>query len=99
MTNLSIWVALGPKLKPENVVLIGIRDLDSRERELVAASKVHVFTMKEIDLLGMSEVCRRTVAAVTSGTKGFHVSLDLDGIDPAVAPGVGHSGTRRTVLS
>lgn len=78
-----------PKVQPDKVALIGVRDLDDTERELVARSGVKVFTMMEVDRLGMSRVAEEALAVVTAGTAGFHVSLDLDGIDPTVAPGVG----------
>jgi arginase len=77
-----------PKVKPEHTVLIGIRDLDVGERDLVKKSGALVFTMKEVDQFGMSEVARRAIERVTYGTAGFHLSVDLDGIDPMVAPGV-----------
>ncbi len=60
-----------------------------REKKIVRASKVHVFTMKEIDRLGIAEVMERAIAIATQGTGGFHVSYDLDACDPTVAPGVG----------
>jgi len=78
-----------PKVQPENVVLIGIRDLDDNERKLVAQSGVVAFTMKEIDRMGMSKVADRALEVATQGTAGVHVSLDLDALDPRVAPGVG----------
>ena len=77
-----------PKVKPEHTVLIGIRDLDTGEKELIKKSGALVFTMKEVDQFGMSEVARRALERVTYGTAGFHLSVDLDGIDPMVAPGV-----------
>ena len=70
-------------------MLVGIRNLDEREKEIVRASKVQVFTMKEIDRLGIAEVMERAIAIATRGTGGFHVSFDLDACDPTVAPGVG----------
>jgi len=78
-----------PKVRPENVALVGIRDLDAREKELVARSGVRAFTMRDIDELGMSEVARRVLETVQDGTAGFHLSFDVDGLDPAVAPGTG----------
>ena len=72
-----------------HTVLVGIRNLDEREKEIVRASKVHVFTMKEIDRLGIAEVMERAIAIASGGTGGFHVSYDLDACDPTVAPGVG----------
>ena len=77
-----------PKVKPEHTVLIGIRDLDVGEKELIKKSGALVFTMKEVDQFGMSEVARRALERVTYGTAGFHLSVDLDGVDPMVAPGV-----------
>ncbi|MFG0316241.1 MAG: arginase [Planctomycetota bacterium JB042] len=78
-----------PKVDPDNCVLIGIRSLDQREREMVKASGIHVFTMKEIDRLGMAEVVDQAIETASRGTAGIHVSFDLDGLDPQVAPGVG----------
>ena len=77
-----------PKVKPEHTVLIGIRDLDVGEKDLIKKSGALVFTMKEVDQLGMSEVARRALERVNNGTSGFHLSVDLDGVDPMVAPGV-----------
>ncbi len=73
----------------KHTVLVGIRNLDDREKEIVRAAKVHVFTMKEIDRLGIAEVMERAISLASRGTGGFHVSYDLDVCDPTVAPGVG----------
>jgi arginase len=78
-----------PAVKPGNVVLIGVRDVDSLEREIVRESGVKVFTMRDIDDLGMAAVCRETIEIVTNGTAGFHISFDVDGCDPSVMPGSG----------
>ena len=78
-----------PAVLARHTVLVGIRNLDEREKEIVRAAKVHVFTMKEIDRLGIAEVMERAIALATRGTGGFHVSYDLDVCDPTVAPGVG----------
>lgn len=78
-----------PKLEPQNVVLIGIRSLDPWERDIVRRSGIHVFTMKEVDLLGMAKVTELAIAAASDGTAGFHLSFDLDGLDPQIAPGTG----------
>lgn len=78
-----------PKLKPENVVIIGARDLDVGERELTKRIGLKVYTMHEIDKLGMARVMEEAIAHVSKGTDGVHLSLDLDGIDPHDAPGVG----------
>jgi arginase len=78
-----------PAVLAKHTVLVGIRNLDEREKQSVRAAGVQVFTMKEIDRLGISEVMERAVAIVSRGTGGFHVSYDLDVCDPMVAPGVG----------
>ncbi|GAB6932402.1 arginase [Calditerricola satsumensis] len=78
-----------PKVRPENVVIIGARDLDPGERELIKRIGLRVFTMHEIDRLGMSRVMEEALAIVTNGTDGVHLSLDLDAVDPHDAPGVG----------
>jgi arginase len=78
-----------PKVRPEHTVLVGVRNLDDREKALVRASKVHVFTMKEIDRLGMATVAEQAVQLAGAGTAGIHVSFDVDVCDPAIAPGVG----------
>jgi arginase len=78
-----------PKVEPQNTVLIGIRSLDTSERDVLKRSGVKAFTMKEIDRLGMGVVTEQAIAAATAGTAGFHLSFDLDGMDPLVAPGTG----------
>jgi len=78
-----------PKLNPDKVVLIGIRDIDAGERKIIRESGIHVFTMRDIDEHGMAKVARKTIDIVTNGTAGFHVSFDVDGCDPTVIPGSG----------
>ena len=78
-----------PKVKPENVALIGIRDIDSHERRNIKESGIHAFTMREIDELGMAAIARRALEIVNDGTAGFHISFDVDGCDPTVIPGSG----------
>ncbi len=78
-----------PKAQAQNCVLVGARDLDSRERRTVKQSGAHVFTMRDIDEHGMRAVMKRSLALVTEGTAGFVVSLDMDVVDPDEAPGVG----------
>ena len=68
---------------------IGVRNLDDREKDLVRNSGVHVYTMKDIDRLGVAAIAAEALQAVSSGTAGIHVSFDLDVCDPAIAPGVG----------
>ena len=78
-----------PKVLPEHTVLIGIRNLDTREKEIVRDSGVHVFTMKDIDRSGIAAVVEQALSLAGSGTAGIHVSFDLDVCDPTIAPGVG----------
>jgi arginase len=78
-----------PKVQPENCVLVGIRDVDSFEKENIRKSGVSVFTMRDIDERGMRSVMEEAIALASKGTAGFHVSLDMDWIDPEDAPGVG----------
>lgn len=78
-----------PTVHPGNVCVIGARDIDAAERDIVRESGIRVFTMAEIDERGMAACMDEAIARVTSGTVGFHLSFDLDGIDPMIAPGVG----------
>ncbi|RHW34802.1 arginase [Neobacillus notoginsengisoli] len=78
-----------PKVKPENVVIIGARALDDGEKELIKETGIKVYTMHEIDRMGMAKVMEETIAYLKERTDGVHLSLDLDGLDPLDAPGVG----------
>jgi arginase len=78
-----------PAIHAEHTVLVGIRNLDDIEKQLVRDSKVHVFTMKDIDRLGITQVMEKALALACDGTAGVHVSFDLDVCDPSIAPGVG----------
>jgi arginase len=78
-----------PKVLAENTVLIGIRDVDETERENIRRAGVTVFTMRDIDELGLRAVMERAMPIAAKGTAGYHVSLDLDWVDPEEAPGVG----------
>lgn len=87
--DLAGILGFSPKLNPDKVVLIGIRDIDAGERTIINESGIHVFTMRDIDELGMATVSRRAMEIVTNGTAGFHMSFDVDGCDPSVIPGSG----------
>lgn len=78
-----------PKVRPEHTVLVGVRDLDAREKDEVRRSGVHVFTMKDIDRRGLAAVIEQAIALAGRETGGIHVSFDLDVCDPTIAPGVG----------
>ncbi len=78
-----------PMVEPRNVTLVGIRELDAKERRLVKDSGVHIFTMRDIDERGMREVMSEALRFATDDTVGAAVSLDMDFVDPSDAPGVG----------
>jgi arginase len=78
-----------PKVRPENCVLVGIRDVDAHEKENILRAGVEVFTMRDIDERGMRAVMEEALRMAGRGTAGYHVSLDMDWIDPEDAPGVG----------
>ncbi len=79
-----------PKVATANAVLIGLRDIDAGERENIRrAGMKAVYTMRDIDERGMRAVMEEALTAAGSGTAGYHVSLDMDWIDPEDAPGVG----------
>jgi arginase len=78
-----------PKIQPQHTVLVGIRNLDEREKAAVRQSGVHVFTIKDIDRNGIAEVIEKAITLAGAGTGGIHVSFDMDVCDPSIAPGVG----------
>jgi arginase len=78
-----------PKIEPAQTVLIGVRNLDDEEKERVRASRIHVFTMNDIDRAGIFSVIELAISRAERDTIGIHVSFDLDVCDPAIAPGVG----------
>jgi arginase len=78
-----------PKVKAENCVLVGVRDIDAVEKENVRKAGIEVFTMRDIDERGMRTVIEEALRMAGRGTAGYHVSLDMDWIDPEDAPGVG----------
>jgi arginase len=78
-----------PKAEPGNIVIVGARELDAQERKIMKKSGVHVFTMRDIDERGMREVMSDALKYAMDDTGGVAVSLDMDFVDPADAPGVG----------
>jgi arginase len=83
-------LGFSPKVAPENTVLIGVRDIDVTEKENIKRAGVtEVYTMRDIDERGMRTVMEEALRAAGRGTAGYHVSLDMDWIDPEDAPGVG----------
>jgi arginase len=86
LTGIGGW---SPKIHTRSIVIVGARDLDPREQELLREHKIHVFTMTDIDQRGMSEVVEQAVEIASQASHGFHLSLDMDSLDPREAPGVG----------
>ena len=87
--SLTKIFGFAPKMPAKNCVLIGVRDLDGRERRLVKDSGVNVLTMRDIDEQGMRAIMEKSIGLATAGTAGFVVSFDMDVVDPDEAPGVG----------
>jgi arginase len=86
LTDIGGWA---PKLDAQKIVIVGARDLDPGERELLRTHHVHVFTMSDIDQRGISDVMREALTIVGKASDGIHLSLDMDALDPVHAPGVG----------
>jgi len=78
-----------PMVDGARAAVVGLRDVDPAERENIKASGIGAFTMRDIDERGMRTVMEEAIKRATTGTAGIHVSVDLDGIDPFYAPGVG----------
>lgn len=78
-----------PVVAAERVALVGARDIDMQERDTLRSSGVRVFTMHDIDRRGMANVMDEAISVVTAGGMPYHLSLDLDALDPREAPGVG----------
>lgn len=88
-TELTHIFNYAPKVDPQNVVIVGLRNVDQLERQAVRDSGVHVFTMRDIDERGMKPVMGDAIRFAMEGTAGFHISFDMDSVDPQQAPGVG----------
>jgi arginase len=88
-TELARIGGFAPKVRPANTVIIGVRNLDEREKIAVRDSRVHVFTMKDIDRHGIASAAEQAVKLAGQDAAGIHVSFDLDVCDPSIAPGVG----------
>lgn len=83
-------LGFSPKVQPGNAVLVGVRDIDAAEKENIRRAGItEVYTMRDIDERGMRTVMEEALRAAGRGTAGYHVSLDMDWIDPEDAPGVG----------
>lgn len=78
-----------PKVKPENIVLIGMRDLDEGEKAYIKKHHIQTYTMADIDRYGIQHVIEETINYLKDKTDGIHLSLDVDGLDPVETPGTG----------
>lgn len=87
--ELTHLLGYSPKIEGRNLVLIGLRDVDAREREIVRQSGATAYTMRDIDERGLRSIMEQAIARASDGTAGFHLSLDMDVVDPDEAPGVG----------
>jgi arginase len=76
-------------VNPEKVALVGVRSLDKEEVKLIRKFGISIFTIEDIDMMGMKAVMKKALAIVENGTDGFHLSFDIDAITPTEAPGVG----------
>jgi arginase len=86
---LAQLLGAGPVLRDSDVALVGIRDVDALERLALRDTAIHVYTMHDIDRRGLPAVMEEAIAHVSAETDGFHVSFDMDSLDPSEAPGVG----------
>jgi arginase len=86
LTDVGGWA---PKLDPQKIIIVGARELDFGERELLRSHHVHVFTMSDIDQRGISNVMSEALSIAEKASDGIHLSLDMDALDPVHAPGVG----------
>jgi arginase len=78
-----------PKLDPRFCAHIGARDVDPGERELIKKLGIRFFTMREIDERGMSACIDEAIAIASKASAGYHVTFDVDALDPGDAPGSG----------
>ncbi|MEP6538495.1 MAG: arginase [Bryobacteraceae bacterium] len=78
-----------PQVDPANVALVGLRDVDRAEIPFVRRTGVQAFTMRSIDEQGLQAVIHQAIEIASNGTAGFHLSFDMDAVDPDEAPGVG----------
>jgi arginase len=78
-----------PKIAPENVAIIALRSVDSDERTNIQRTGVRAYTMRDVDERGLRAVMQEAIEVVSNGTAGFHLSYDMDSVDPHEAPGVG----------
>lgn len=84
------WMNSAPVLAEDNLAFIGLRDIDAAERDIILNSKVHAFSMKDVDCRGIADVVRQALKKIDpEGKRPIHLSFDIDGCDPSIAPGTG----------
>lgn len=86
LTHIGGW---GPKINKDKIAIVGARDLDPGEQELLRTHHIHVFTMSDIDRHGISWTMQQAIEIAGAGNAPIHLSLDMDSLDPREAPGVG----------
>ena len=89
LTRVGGFAPGAARLSPANVVVIGARSVDPAEAAVVASLGARVYTMEEVDRRGISPIIDEALDRALDGTAGLHLSLDVDALDPAAAPGVG----------
>lgn len=89
LVEIGGFAAGEPKVDPESSCVIGVRSIDRHEKEVLKDIGIRIFTMIDIDRQGIYGVTREAIEIATKGSDGLHVSFDVDGMDPSVAPGVG----------
>ena len=87
--ELTMVAGFAPKIDPKHTAVIGARSVDPGEREIIRQLGVKVFTMSDLDERGMGSVIAEAIDIASTGTAGYHVTMDMDFIDPSFAPGVG----------
>ncbi len=88
-SRLSRLASVFPAVRAEQLVYVGLRDVDAAERQFIQARGIRAFTMRDIDERGLRAVMDEAVAIASRGTGGIHLSCDADWVDPGEAPGVG----------
>lgn len=78
-----------PSVSPENLVYIGLRDVDTGERKNIKEKNIAAYSIKDIDIQGMAAIAKQAIAIASKNTCGYVVSFDLDVCDPLYAPGTG----------
>lgn len=86
--RLTKLLGYSPKVNHSRCALVGIRDLDTAEKNLIKKADIHAYTMRDVDERGIVKVTKENLELISQGVSGLHVSFDLDVMDPEIAPGV-----------